>query len=167
MDSTNVKLGVCEVFADGVSLGHTIGGVEVTYSPEYHESMVDQYGSSLIEKYLIGERFTAKVPMAEFTLTKLNTAIPHGTVDGQKIEIGKSAGQKSSTHAVQLVLHPIANAAGNRTEDVVFWKAVCTSEIVIGHKNDGEKILEAVFDALIDETRTDGNLLGLIGDSAS
>lgn len=167
MDSTNVKLGVCKVYANGTLLGHTIGGVEVTYSPEYHETSVDQYGSSLIEKWLIGERLTAKVPLAEYTLAKLNAAIPHGTVSGGKMTIGKSAGQRSSEEAVQLVLHPIANADSDRSEDVVLYKAVSTSEIVIGHKNDGEKILEAVFDALIDESRTDGNLLGLIGDSAA
>lgn len=167
MDSTNVKLGVCEVFADGVSLGHTIGGVEVTYSPEYHETSVDQYGSSLVEKWLIGERFNAKVPMAEFTVAKLAKAMPQGTLSGAKLTVGKVAGQRASDEAVQLVLHPVANVANDRSEDVVLYKAVATSEIVIGHKNDGEKILEVVFDALIDESRSDGNLLGLIGDSAA
>ncbi len=167
MDATNVELGVCEVFVDGASVGHTIGGVTVTYTPEYHETKVDKFGSTNVEKFLIGEKLTAKVPLAEFTLTNIKNAIPFGTVSGGKITIGSVAGKRASENASQLVLHPVANADSDRSDDVVMYKAVQTGEIVIEHKNDGEKILECMYEALVDESRDDGNLLGLIGDSTT
>lgn len=165
-DATNVTLGVCDVYLNGTHMGLTMGGVEATYSPEYHESKVDQY-SGMIEKYLIGEKWSAKVPLAEFTLANINKAIGESTLSGGKVTLGSKAGKRASAHAAQLVLHPIANSAGDRSEDVVIWKAVSTGELVIGMKNDGEKILECTFEGLVDESRTDGSLLGLIGDSAA
>lgn len=162
----NVKLGVCSVILNGVDLGHTIGGVEVTYSPEYHETKVDKY-TGIAERFLIGEKLSAKVPLAEFVLDTIKAVIPHGTKTGTKLTIGSVAGKRQSTVATQLVLHPVENAANVRTDDVVLYKASNTGEITIGMKNDGEKIMEAMFEALVDESRTDGNFLGLIGDSTS
>ncbi len=167
MDATEVQLGVCEVFVNGTTVGHTIGGVTVTYTPEYHETKVDKFGSTNVEKFLIGEKLTAKVPIAQITLANIKKAIPFGTIVGGKITIGKTAGQRASSLASQLVLHPIANATNDRSDDVVMYKAVQTGEIVIEHKNDGEKILETMYEALVDESKSDGNLLGLIGDSTA
>jgi hypothetical protein len=167
MDALNVKLGVCKVTIDGTEIGHTIGGVEVTYSMEKYTSKVDQY-TGPTEHFLIGETLQAKVPIAEFTLANINRAIPHGTVDGGKLTIGSYAGKRFSTYAKQMILHPIENDASDRSDDVVIWKAVCISDdIVIGHTNEGEKIIEAEFGGLVDESRADGSMLGLIGDSIS
>ncbi|MGB4972007.1 MAG: hypothetical protein WBO32_05075 [Cyclobacteriaceae bacterium] len=165
-DLTKVKVGVCTVVFGGIDLGHTQGGVEVTYAPEYHEVEVDKYGTSLAEQYLIGERFTAKVPLAEFTIANLKNSMPAGTFAGaanSRILLGSSAGKKMSTFALPLVLHPISE--GTRAFDVVMYKAIAMSEITLNHKNDEEKIIEVEFAALIDESKTDGNYLGLIGDS--
>ncbi len=167
-DATKVKLGVCNVVAGGVDLGHTMGGVEVIYKPEYHDSSVDAYGKSLIEKYLIGESLSAKVPLAEFTLANLKKAMPQAVLSSAtKLTIGAKAGKRSTEDAIQVVLHPIANADADRSEDVVIYKAICASEITLNMKNDQEKVIECEFVGLIDETKSDGNLLGLIGDSTT
>lgn len=165
---TNIKLGTCSVTYKGTDLGHTIGGATVTYSPEYHETKVDKFGESVVEKFLVGERLTAKFSLAEFTLANLQVAISQGTqVGDDAISIGSVAGQKASETAGLLVLHPVANAAGNRNDDVSIYKAVVTNELDIEHKNDGEKVLPVEMDGLVDEGRDDGNLLGFIGDSIS
>lgn len=165
-DVLNVQLGVCSIVFNGADLGHTIGGVEVTYSPEYHETKVDKY-TGVVERFLIGEKFGAKVPLAEFTLDVIKAAIPNSTKTSTKLTIGSNAGKRLSTSAATLVLHPVANEVSDRSDDVVIYKAAVTNEITIAHKNDGEKILEAMFEGLVDETRSDGNLLGLIGDSTT
>ena len=64
-DITNVKIGVCSVIYNGVDLGHTVGGVEVSYEAQHKDLNVDKYGQTPIEKVLIGEKFMAKVPLAE------------------------------------------------------------------------------------------------------
>lgn len=167
-DITNVKVGVCTVTFNGVDLGHTKGGVEVTYEPMYKDVSVDKYGESIVEKYLIGEKMTAKVPLAEFTIANLKAAMPFATFAGAgnaRITLGKSAGSKASDNAAQLVLHPIN--MGTRANDIVIHKAVSTSEIVLNHKVDEEKVIEVTFESLLDETKADGNYMGLIGDSTA
>lgn len=163
----NVKLGVCSVTYNGVDLGHTKGGVTVTYEPEYHEVTVDKYGNTPVDMKLLGERFTAVVPLAESTLSNFGVAIPEGTTSGSKLTIGSSVGDALSDGAAQLVLHPIANASSNLEDDVVMYKAVVSDSVEIAYANDGERILEVTFIALLDETRTDGDYLGMVGDSTT
>lgn len=164
----NVKLGVCKVYAGSegseVDLGHTIGGCEAIYSPEYHETKVDEF-TGVVERWLVGEKLGVKVPLAENTQQTLLKAITHATDAGAYVTIGSKAGKRSSTHAGRIRLHPIGNATNDRSDDVILNKAHSTGEITIGYKNDGEQIIETMFEGLADETRSDGAMLGLIGDS--
>lgn len=167
-DITNVKVGACSVVFNGVDLGHTKGGVEITYSPVYKDVSVDKYGETVVEKYLVGEKLSAKVPLAELTIANLKASMPNATFAGAanaRILLGKSAGGKLSGEAAQLVLHPLN--MGTRANDIVFHKAVVASEVVLNRKVDEETIIEVTFEALLDETKTDGNYLGLIGDSTA
>lgn len=168
-DITNVKMGVCSVTFDDTDLGHTIGGVTVAYEPEYHDIMVDKHGNTVAEKVLIGENLQATVPLAEHTVANLLEAIPAGTSGGTdaRVEIGKDAGERMKQYAAQLVLHPEANTASDLSEDVVIHKALIVEPIEFEFSNEGEKIVEVVFQAIIDDTKSDGNYLGLIGDSSA
>jgi len=167
-DITNVKVGVCDVTFNGTNIGHTIGGVEVTYEPVYKDVMVDAYGETIVEKYLIGEKLTAKVPMAESTIVNMRNAIPQSTFAGAanaRVTIGAKAGKKATDDAYELVLHP--SGEGTRAFDVVLHKAYSSESVTLSHTNDGEKVVEVTFTALLDESKSDGNYLGLIGDSGA
>lgn len=167
-DITNVKVGACSVTFNGVDLGHTKGGVEISYEPVYHDVTVDKYGESVVEKYLVGEKLTAKVPLAELTIANLKVAMPQGGFAGAanaRLTLGKTAGSKATASAAQLVLHPLN--MGTRANDVVFHKAYVASTVDLKMKIDEENVFEVEFAALIDETKTDGNYLGLIGDSTA
>lgn len=167
-DVTNVQVGPCSVTLNGYDLGHTKGGVEVSYEPVYHDVMVDKFGETVVEKYLMGEKLTAKVPLAEFTISNLKAAMPKGVYGGAgntRLTVGAAAGKKATADAVQLVLHPLNE--GTKRHDIVFHKAFVASSIVLNHKVDEEKIIEVTFEALLDETKADGNYLGLIGDSTT
>ena len=166
--ATNVQVGVCDVSYNALDLGHTIGGVEVSYEPEHHDVMVDKYGNTVVQKYLIGEKLTAKLALAEYTIANLRNAMPQATFAGAantRITLGAAAGKKATDDAYQLVLHPINE--GTRRHDVVIYKAYVASTVVLPHKNDEEKVVEVTFEALLDESRSDGNYLGLIGDSTT
>lgn len=163
----NVKLGVCNVTFNDVALGHTKGGVTVSYEPTYHDVSVDAYGETVVDKRLLGERLVATVPLAEATLANLQVAIPEGTTSGSKLTIGSSVGDSLADEAKELVLHPVENASDNLDDDVVFHKAVVSSTIELPYQNDGERIIEVEFVALLDESKSDGNYLGLIGDSTT
>lgn len=165
-DATKIQLGPCSVTYKGRDMGHTIGGVTVTYSPDYYETKVDKFGSSVVEKFLVGERMSAEANLAEWTLANLQDAINQSTLQGDdSVSVGSTAGKKASANAGLLVLHPLAAGSTVRDYDVAIYKAVVTSELKIEHKNDGEKVLPVTFDGLIDENRSDGNMLGFIGDS--
>lgn len=167
-DATNVQLGVCEVTFNGVNLGHTKGGVEVTYEPKYHDVTVDKYGDTVVQKYLTGETFMAKVPLAEFTIANLAVAMPKGAFAGAanaRRTLGSAAGKKATDSSAQLVLHPASE--GTRRHDIVIHKAYASSPVVLKHANDEEKIMEVEFHAILDESKSDGNYLGFIGDSTA
>lgn len=166
-DATKIQLGVCSVTYKGVDLGHTIGGADVIYTPDFHETTVDKYGKTAVEKFLIGERFHVKLSLAEYTIANLLNAINQGVAQADDaVSVGSNAGKRASLNAGLLVLHPL-NAAANDTRayDVSIYKAVVTNELSIQHKNDGERVLPVEFDGLVDENRSDGNMLGFIGDS--
>jgi len=166
--STNVKMGVCSVTLDGVDLGHTKGGVEVIYKPEFKDIEVDAY-TGVPDKVLVAEAFSAKVPLAERTAANVKNAIPAGTLSTaggrNKLTIGRKAGYRLSSAAKRLVLHPIANAAGNIEEDVVLWSAVSIGEVNLPYKKDEESVVAVEFMSLVNETNADGNYLATIGDT--
>lgn len=167
-DITNVHLGACSVSFNGVDLGHTKGGVEVSYEPVFQDLAVDKYGETPVNQVLTGEKLTAKVPLAELTIANLKIAFPNAVFGGAgnaRVTLGKSAGALQSANAFQLVLHPLSE--GTKAHDVVFYKAVVSSQVVISHKNDEQTIVEVEFTALLDESKADGNYLGLIGDSTA
>jgi len=78
-----IKIGVCDSFwrplpslanpnPDEIYLGLTKGGVELTYTPDWHEIQVDQFGKTATESVLVGEDIKVKVPLAETDLDKLS-----------------------------------------------------------------------------------------------
>lgn len=167
-DITNVQMGTCDVEFNSVDLGHTAGGVEVTYEAEYADKQVDIYGNTVVDKLLSGERLIAKVPLAEFTIANLRNAMPQAQFAGAanaRITVGAKAGKKASDDSYQLVLHP--SQEGTRRHDVVLHKAYVESVEPITHTNEDQKVLMVTFVALLDESKSDGNYLGLIGDSTA
>lgn len=167
-DATKIALGVCKATFDSVDLGHTKGGVECVYEPVWHDVKVDMYGDTVIKKRLMGEKFTAKVPLAEYTIANLKVGMPAGTVVGtttKKIDVGSSAGKSSATLAAKLVLHPV-DATGVE-HDITVHKAMVGSQVTLSHVNDGERIIECNFEAIIDESKADGARLFSIGDPAA
>lgn len=166
-DVTNVKIGACQVTFGTTDLGHTKGGVTVSYSPEYADITVDQYGSTPVDKSLIGEMLTVKVPLAESQVANIAKAIPLSTLAGAgdgRATVGKEAGARLGAVAAKLVLHPLVNGA-DLSEDVVIHKAVVHGELEIGYNNEDERLIEVEFVALVDTSKSNGNLLGHIGDS--
>lgn len=171
-DVTKVALGVCTVSYDGVDLGHTKGGVELTYEPVWHDVTVDAYGETKVDKRLMGEHITAKVPLAEQTVQNLKVAMPSGTIvtDGtaptkNRLDVGSTAGLRASAEAAPLVLTPVDATDANST--VTIPKAIAGNQIVLSYVNDAERVIEVEFEGIIDETKADGARLFSIGDTTA
>lgn len=167
-DATNIKIGACSVTFNSVNLGHTKGGVEVTYAPEYADITADQFGNSPVDKALTGELMTVKVPLTETQVANLAVSIPLGTETGAtdgRVTVGKDAGARLSAVAHQLVLHPLVNSGTDYSDDIVLHKAVVHGEVVLPFMVDEQRVIEVEFVALIDTTKSAGNYLGHFGDS--
>lgn len=167
-DVRNIQLGVCSVKRNGVDLGHTMGGVVIMYKPKFHDTKVDQYGDTIVQQFLVGEELGAKFALAETTLANYQVAVSQSTaVADDSISIGSNAGKKQSDKAAAWVFHPVANASTNYNDDWTIYKGVVSNDLEIEHTNDGEKKLNIEVTGMVDEGRSDGNLLGFFGDSIS
>lgn len=101
-DTRNVKLGVCSITFDGVDLGYTKGGVEIEVKTETKKVMVDQFGQSEINEYVMGRSCMAKIPLAETTLENMSRIMPGSTLIG-------SGGAKASATITFVTAPPINN----------------------------------------------------------
>lgn len=79
-DTNNVKLGVCRVYFDGVDLGYTQGGVDVTVTTDTRKVLIDQFGKTPVNESIEGRNCTVKCPLAETTLRNLVRIMPGATL---------------------------------------------------------------------------------------
>lgn len=151
-DTNNIKLGTCKVLFDGVDLGLTIGGVELSVETSTHETKVDQFGETTVNEIITGRNITVSVPMAETTLENLAASMPGATlvIDGvdaniKRVDVETGIGQSLLTYAKELRLHPIANADGDKSEDVVIPKAATAGAMSFAYQLDQERVYNCEF----------------------
>jgi len=167
-DLANIQIGRQILTFGTEDLGHTDGGCEFSYEPEYTDIVVDAYGKTVADKVLVGEAVSVKVTLAEITLDKLKIAMPTGTMVGTtSMELGSAPGKKLSDSALELTLHPAFKPVGDASFDITLYKAVIVGEVKLPYKFDEKTVYEVTFVALIDETKSDGNYLAAIGDTAA
>jgi len=169
-DLANIQIGRQILTYGAIELGHTDGGCEFSYEPEYTDIVVDAYGKTVTDKILVGEAVSVKVTLAEITLDKLKIAMPTGTMVGttsQKLTMGSAPGKKLSTGALALVMHPAFKAVDDLEFDITLYKAAIIGEVKLPYKFDEKTVYEVTFVALIDELKEDGDYLAAIGDIAA
>lgn len=79
-NTQNVKVGPCQIFYDGIDLGYTQGGVEVSVTTDTHRIEVDQFGKSPISESVMARAVKVKVPLAETTLENMTNIMPGATL---------------------------------------------------------------------------------------
>lgn len=169
----NVQIGVQNLTYGTEDLGHTSGGCEFAYEPEYTDVVVDLYGNTAVDKSLTGEIVRVTVPLAEITVDNLKNAVPTGTIvedaDGgtKRLEIGSQAGKRLSAAAKELILHPTFKPADDKSLDITLHLAAITSEVTLPFRKDEQSVIEVEFTAMIDESKDEGGLLATIGDPST
>lgn len=125
-DTKNVKLGVCKVFYDGVDLGYTQGGVDVTVKTETHKVNVDQFGKTTINEVILSRDVTAKVPLAETTLENLVKIMPGAVLT----EVGGAA----ASGTITVTTNPVDGDTVTVNGVLVTFKtgAVAGNQVLIG-----------------------------------
>lgn len=158
-DTNNVKLGVCKITFDGVDLGYTKGGVDVSVTTETHKTEVDQFGKSPISEIIMGRSCTVKVPLAETTLENLVKVMPGATLttDGtdptkKRVDVVNGVGTNLLSIAKILILHPQALADTDYSQDFNIPIAATAGALNFAYKLDQERIYDVNFTAYPNST---------------
>ena len=153
-DTNNVKLGVCKITFDGVDLGYTKGGVEVSVATETYKVEVDQFGKSSISEVIMGRECKVKVPLAETTLANLVKVMPGATLvtDGtdankKRVDVVNAVGVNLLDVAKVLILHPQALADNDYSQDFNIPIAATAGALTFAYKLDQERIFDVNFTA--------------------
>ena len=156
-DIKNVKLGVCKVTFDGQDLGYTKGGVEVSVKTETHKVMVDQFGKTPINEYVMGREVQVKVPLAETTLENLVKIMPGAalvtdSVDPTKkvVNVPTGIGSNLLDIAKVLVLHPIGKPDSDKGDDFTVFKAATAGALQFSYKLEDERVYSCEFNGYPD-----------------
>lgn len=135
---TNISLSPMQVNYNGVDLGGTAGGVDISIKYDMADIHVDQFGKSVIDKVVSGVEFHVKTTLAEIkNKDNWKVAFPSAyevTSSTKGVYFTMAVGDHLLSHAEQLVLHPLEAAASDHTTDYTFYKAVATevSEVKYG-----------------------------------
>lgn len=167
-DATNVRIGVMQAWFNGVDLGHTRGGVTVSYEPDFEDIRVDKY-ASIVNAALSDESLTVAINLAEPQVERLRYAILgyyETSGSNKSLNIGKDSATLASTASGILRLHPIRLANSDTSEDITIYKAFPSDEVELEFTSDDQTVVEVTFKALVDESKTEG-YLGHIGPGIS
>ena len=158
-------IGECEITFDGVDLGLTKGGTEVQILDGIHRTKIDKYGDSPVRAANRGTNVMFRTYLIEHDYDMLAEAMQssgtRGTVP-DRVTFGGAGGDEIT--GKELRCHP-RNVQGGDW-DVIVYAAVPELDSAIPYKIDGEKIYPVQWFGMIDESRTDGDLLFRIGNDS-
>lgn len=167
-DVANVKLGACRVTWNAVDLGFTKGGVEVELTTAKKKIMVDQFGETEVNEYIMGRSVVVRVPLAESDLDLFVSVIPGATlvVDAtvptrRKVNIPTGVGVSLRDIAAQLVLHPYNELSTFTDDDFVVPLATASGDLNFAYRHDEERVFMVEFVGYANNTT---GLLAVIGD---
>lgn len=172
MDLTKVEIaGPCAITFGGINLGHTLDGVELTIARDTADVLVDRYGSTPVDKVIVGTSAKAKFKMAQWDDRQWDTALPEGqntdTATTDQTGFGTDAGYSLRQDAKQLVIHPLKYANGDQSHDVTLYLCVSTGDITLPYKVKDQLVTEVEMEALVSEQYGAQRRLGHIGYAAT
>ena len=151
--AANVKMGVCNVTFNSVSLGYTSGGVKCTFATESKEIEVDQEDVPIGE-IITKQSFQVEVPMAEYNLAILEDLLPGATLvtDGtdstkKKLVLSGAAGGNLLESAAELLLEPAGESTDNF--NVTVHHACPVPNIEFAFEKENVRVYNVTFKALV------------------
>jgi hypothetical protein len=133
----NIKMEPCEIFwggLNGLDLGGTEGGIEISFETSTVEVKSDQTGEQILDLIQNGTNITVSTTLLEGDLEKIQAMIadvsgdaftPEGAEATKVVGYGESKNfQNLSQFAKELVLKPMRLASDDYSENFHFWKAI-------------------------------------------
>lgn len=163
-DFDNIVGGPAQFLLDDTEIGHTAGGISSKITPNQRMVTVDQFGNSECNVRHQGDVVRMTVPFAEWTVTTLPEVYNPGRDQttgggtGKYLGIGRSAGYIYTTADAKIVPRLSADSA----KKLQFWRATPIGEFELAFNNEDDRIFNTEFACLVDESKTDGELVGKI-----
>lgn len=159
---TNITVGNHRVTWNSVVLGLTAAGSQITIEKIWRDIVADQYGQTVLDKHLVGEKVTVELVLKEFNATNLGKATAGSTTTSTTtVEDGVQYGGaiKLSSYQQLLTLHPLHIDDGTLTGDWNFFKAVPVISGPIPSKHDEDLVIPVTFHVLPDTSKVIGKQL--------
>ena len=162
-DLTKVYSGPASVLIDDADVGHTQGGIEATIAPKNRIRNVDKFGDGACAVVHLGDDVKVTCPFAELTAAVLQQIYQPGNdqtgaASNKYMGIGRSAGYLYSD--VDLKIVPILSAQS--AFKLHLYMAVPVGSLQQMFKASDDRIFKVEYQGLIDESKTDGQLVGTV-----
>lgn len=159
-DLAKIKTGPWKIVVGSTTVGHTErGSLNFSAETQLRRREVDRYGASPADEVYEGEIVTATFRVAEEVQENLALALPFAYDGASYLLLGKRPGDVLSAHAQEVTLHPLTVLDSDTTWDIVMHKAGQVAAVAIPLGTAGDRIFEVTFEALIDESKSNENLL--------
>lgn len=163
----NITGGPAKILLGGTEIPHTENGVTFKVSPKNRMRNVDKYGVGNIAVIHTGDDVRINTTLAEWTADTLsiiynpgnNTSSGTGSGSGVRyIGVGRSAGFIYTTTTMDVV----AFLSGDAGKGAYFGKTTPVGEFSVEHKPDSDRLFAVEWVALVDESASDGELIGKV-----
>lgn len=163
-DLSKIQSGPCKLTFDGDTVGHTMEGVRWNVQYDLRKRMVDEYGTNTAQMVHQGENIEISTTLAEKTLDVISIVFAWGyQISATMWGFGRTPGLDGDDVEKEMVIHPLEMGA-SQAQDVTFWKTVPSNaaEVQFGVIT-ADRVFGVTFTAMVDESKSNGYLLGRIG----
>lgn len=163
---SNINISPCRLTFGGVDLGAVEGDVTVTTEVPMSEIKVAQLGATVVDMVSNGGNLRIKARLLEVTPAQLKRLLPNmAQIGSTGVYAYNNIGDKFSSYAKELILHPLSQNDADKSKDVLFYKAVATGVGEIPYSNETITGFEIEFVALPDFTTSPARF-AFLGDPA-
>ena len=138
-----------------VDLGGTLGNVVLSVKYAKSSIMADQSGSTVRDRRVSGIEVSITTELAEVGNKDIwKVVFPHATKEGTgtgalaAIDFKDAMSDSDLANAKQLVLHPLAVATADKSQDYTFYRAVASAESSITYGPNDQARLKIVWNIL-------------------
>lgn len=168
----NVLVKPMEVTWGGSALGFTDGDIEIAFSEDLVDVVAHQTGTAIQTAIRTGKNLDIPLVLKETSKAAYEYILKQSgsqvtASGGASAVVGWGAAKDFTqvlTQAAKLVFHPATKAAGDRSEDISFWKAYPLPDS-FSFSGENPATLSVTFRVFPDASKADAVKLGVIGDS--
>jgi hypothetical protein len=148
-DFGNFRIGAGSLSVNSQDVGYTTPeGVVVNVEPNVHIHQSGKFGTTGVKASILGYEVTVQVTMGETTLQNFERAVAGSTSSGARVQIGGLAGRE--VNGAEIVMTPF-----DGTESWTFRNAVPTGPVEVLYQVENERVYQATFTALVDDSAPD------------